>query len=410
MGHDCRKTDLRRNRNFNLLFSGSAVSMLGNRMAALAYPMLVLGLTGSSAAAGVVGFASTLPLFLLYIPFGVLVDQWEPRKALIICESCRGILVSGVVVSLLLGVHSIGLLAVSGLLDGCLTAIDELAEVKIIGVLVPRSQTAKALTRIQAFTSGAGLLGRPLCGLLFGINPTLPFIANGISFVVFIGALGLMRPTGCALKVTEQRISNAKDLAAGITTITADPYLRSALPTIAFGTAIVQELFIIFLVDANANATAPWLIGLAYACAGIGGIGGSLLTKRAIKTFPLGVVLLILWLWPIALFLVVLFHGVFIFGVVVATIAAGGVIANIVLGTYIYRAVQQEMLAQVFAVAKLLTSACLAFGLLIGGLLAQHYGSTDAYLIVFTSAGVVAVAATTIRAMREPPVPDQSTQ
>ena len=51
------ETPLRRNRDFNLLWSGQVLSDLGTRVAEIAMPLLVLALTGSPAKAGIAGFA-----------------------------------------------------------------------------------------------------------------------------------------------------------------------------------------------------------------------------------------------------------------------------------------------------------------------------------------------------------------
>ena len=48
---------LRRNRDFMLLWSGQVVSALGSRVSSVAFPLLVLALTGSPSKAGIVGFA-----------------------------------------------------------------------------------------------------------------------------------------------------------------------------------------------------------------------------------------------------------------------------------------------------------------------------------------------------------------
>jgi hypothetical protein len=53
---------LRRNRDFQLLWGGQAVSLLGSQTSKIAYPLLVLAMTGSPAKAGVAGFAAMLGL------------------------------------------------------------------------------------------------------------------------------------------------------------------------------------------------------------------------------------------------------------------------------------------------------------------------------------------------------------
>ena len=61
---------LRRNRDFQLLWSGQAVSLLGSQMSRIAYPLLVLAMTGSPAKAGIAGFAAMLGYLLFPLPAG----------------------------------------------------------------------------------------------------------------------------------------------------------------------------------------------------------------------------------------------------------------------------------------------------------------------------------------------------
>ncbi|HSR22070.1 MAG TPA: MFS transporter, partial [Candidatus Eisenbacteria bacterium] len=70
---------LRANRDFQLLWSGQAVSVLGSRISAIAYPLLVLGVSGSPAAAGVVGFVGGLPYILFQLPAGAVADRVDRR-------------------------------------------------------------------------------------------------------------------------------------------------------------------------------------------------------------------------------------------------------------------------------------------------------------------------------------------
>ena len=61
---------LRRNRDFVPLQIGQLLSRRA-RVAAIAYPLLVLALTGSPAKAGIVGFARTVPVALFALPPGL---------------------------------------------------------------------------------------------------------------------------------------------------------------------------------------------------------------------------------------------------------------------------------------------------------------------------------------------------
>src|SRR5918912_691415 len=94
---------LRRNRDFLLLWSGQAISELGTRTAWIAYPLLVLALTGSPAKAGIVGFANRFPLVVFSLPAGALVDRWERKRIMLVCDAGRAVGVGSIALSLALG-------------------------------------------------------------------------------------------------------------------------------------------------------------------------------------------------------------------------------------------------------------------------------------------------------------------
>ena len=86
-----------RNRDFLLLQAGQLLSEAGTHSAAIAYPMLVLAVTGSAAQAGVVGFARALSLTLFALPAGVVADRWNRRRLMIAADGVRVLAVGGLV-------------------------------------------------------------------------------------------------------------------------------------------------------------------------------------------------------------------------------------------------------------------------------------------------------------------------
>ena len=85
-----------RNRDFTLLWTSQVASTVGTRITAVAYPLLVLLLTGSPALAGVVAFAQTLPFLLLYLPAGAWIDRWDRRRTMVVCELGRAVALGSV--------------------------------------------------------------------------------------------------------------------------------------------------------------------------------------------------------------------------------------------------------------------------------------------------------------------------
>jgi MFS family permease len=82
---------LRRNRDFMLLWSGQALSGLGSQVSLVAYPLLVLAVTGSAAKAGVVGFARNFPIAALALPAGALVDRVNRKRLMVWSNAVRAL-------------------------------------------------------------------------------------------------------------------------------------------------------------------------------------------------------------------------------------------------------------------------------------------------------------------------------
>src|SRR6266567_3206209 len=84
---------LRRNRDFMLLQTAGLLSSGGSQITAIAYPLLVLALTGSSAKAGIVAFARLLGMAGFSLPAGLAADRWSRRRLMISAHAVRSMAV-----------------------------------------------------------------------------------------------------------------------------------------------------------------------------------------------------------------------------------------------------------------------------------------------------------------------------
>jgi len=89
------ETPLRRNRDFLLLQSGLLLSSSGSQMTAIAYPLLVLALTGSAAKAGAVAFVRLLGMAVASLPAGIAADRWSRRRLMIGAHAVRAVAIGG---------------------------------------------------------------------------------------------------------------------------------------------------------------------------------------------------------------------------------------------------------------------------------------------------------------------------
>src|SRR5260221_13959867 len=86
-----RPRSLWRNRNFLLLWSGQIASWIGTGISQLAFALLTLALSGSPAQAGFVGALNEIPYFILTLPAGVLIDRWDRKRVMLVCEAGRAL-------------------------------------------------------------------------------------------------------------------------------------------------------------------------------------------------------------------------------------------------------------------------------------------------------------------------------
>ena len=169
-------TPLRRNRDFLFLWSGQVVSTIGTRASSVAFPLLVLGLTGSPSKAGLVAFAQTLPFVLLFLPGGAVVDRVDRKRVLLAADVVRALAFATLVAALALDRIRLGHIVAVAFVEGAGFVFFRLAEAAALTKVVPPEQLSTALAQNQARDQGAMLAGAPIGGLLFGLDRTAPFL------------------------------------------------------------------------------------------------------------------------------------------------------------------------------------------------------------------------------------------
>src|SRR5215475_9277616 len=79
-------------RNYRLYFIGQVVSVSGSWMQRVAQSWLVLHLTGSGVALGVVSALQFLPILLIGAWAGLVADRIDRRRLLVLTQSLMGLL------------------------------------------------------------------------------------------------------------------------------------------------------------------------------------------------------------------------------------------------------------------------------------------------------------------------------
>jgi MFS family permease len=384
-----------RNPAFQRLLRASSVSMLGSHVTTIAYPLLVLHLTSSAAEAGWVAFAAIAPSLLVYVLAGALVDRWDPRRAMLVSEIGRGIAIAAVAITLALGMPNVLLLTVAAVVEGVLEVFSNLAERRCVGSVVRQDQVPAALVRLEGRTHVVLLAGRPLGGLLFGLAPILPFLADVTSFIYSVTALARLKSqwpaegkTAPGVPVPGNRLSS--DIRNGISRLHEDRFACFTIITFSAGTLIFQALMMVFLVDAHTQRLSALAIGIALAASGVGGAFGSAAASwlHSRVRYPWIKLQTLIWFLGFAILALLAGPRVILMATVMAVLGFTGAMGNIELDIHLMRNFDKDMLGRVTSMSRLQSLTACAIGPAFGGTLVQEFGINGAmtFLFLITSA------------------------
>jgi MFS family permease len=238
---------LRKNRDFILLWSGQVVSTVGSEVSQLAYPLLVLALTHSPRDAGIVGFARALPFLLLYLPAGAYVDRWDRKLVMLVADAGRALALGSVGLWLALGSPPLAWLAITSFVEGSLFVFFQLSEGAALPQIVPKEQLPQAIAQNQARMQGAGLVGSPLGGALYGLSRLLPFVADAVSYAVSFVTLLFIRPAFQGGREQAQR-NLRSEIGEGLGWLRRQPFLRAITACVAGTNFVHQALSLVLIV------------------------------------------------------------------------------------------------------------------------------------------------------------------
>ena len=394
---------LRDNRPFLLLWSGQAVSTLGSAVSATAMPLLVLGLTGSAASAGLVGFAATLPQALLQLPAGAAVDRWDRKRVMVVCDAGRCLALGALVAALLLGRAGLPLLVAAAFAEGAFAVFFGLAETAAVRHVVPDAHLGPALAQNEARVRGASFAGRPLGGVLYGLGQAVPFVADLVSYVVSLGTL-LLLPGRFAPGRTAPPQRFDREVREGVAWLWAQPFLRTCALLVAASNFAFEALVLALIVLAGSRGAGPAEIGLMLGGFGAGGLLGAAVAPWAqARVAPRTVVVGSTWVWALLAPLLAVAPGIWALAAVAGAMAFVGPLWNVALGTYGLLLTPPELLGRVTSVSRLLAFGAIPLGSLAGGVLLQRAGPVATVAALAGWMLLVALAATAAPSVRRAP-------
>ncbi len=272
-------------RDFALLFSGQAISVVGDALFPVALAFAVLELGGSPSSLGLVLAAQALPLALFALVGGVVGDRLSRQKLMLASDLARAAIQAVAATLLIAGVAEIWHLAVTAALYGAAEAFFRPAAGGLVPRLVPADHLLQANSLIAMSQSLGMVLGPALAGVLIALlGPGSAIAIDAASFVVSAACLLAMtpRPGARADIGDETGAAFLAQLREGWREVTSRVWLRSFLGVLGAYHLIALPCVLALgpvVADRELDGASSWAVIVAMF--GIGSIAGAAIGLRA---------------------------------------------------------------------------------------------------------------------------------
>jgi MFS family permease len=278
---------LREEPQFRLLFTGQALSVLGDRITFVALPFAVLSVGGGAGDIGIVVGATTIPFAVFALLGGVWADRLPRHRVMLVSDLVRMATQAVAAVLLLSGSAEVWHLAALGVAFGTADAFFMPALTGLMPALVPpeRLQEANAM---RSLVLSFGLISGPaVAGVLVAtLGPGGAIAVDAATFAASAAALARLRPA--AVERLERAAPFLRELAEGIGEIRRRPWVRGFLVVLfTYSVVVLPAIFVLgpVLAEEELGGVGAW--ALITAAFGAGSVAGDLLILRFKPSRPL---------------------------------------------------------------------------------------------------------------------------
>ncbi|HEX4746201.1 MAG TPA: MFS transporter [Gaiellaceae bacterium] len=180
--------------NFRLYYASHAIAFAGRWMQQIAAYWLVLELTGSPVAVGALALVQLLPVTVFGLAAGSIVDRFDVRRLIVVCESVMAGLAGVLAALTLAGVVEAWMVYVLMGAQGLFLVVDNPARHTLVYRIVGRGDLANAVALSSGLGTMARVAGPALGGLVVAVaGAGVAFAINAVSYLAVVVAVLAMR-------------------------------------------------------------------------------------------------------------------------------------------------------------------------------------------------------------------------
>ncbi len=168
-----------RTRNFGLLWGAGGLSAIGDQFDLIAFPWLVLMVTGDPSAVGIVLAVGNVPAIFFILVGGSLADRYSPRLIMLASNGIRIALVASLAALVLTELSDLWLIYVFALLKGIADSFYYPAQLAMLPRIVPVELLRQSNAAVRTTTQLSGFIGPSLAGGLIAFFSAGPPSADG---------------------------------------------------------------------------------------------------------------------------------------------------------------------------------------------------------------------------------------
>ena len=376
--------------NFRWLLSSTFVNSIGDGIALAAGPLLVASLTRDPFLVSMAVLSQWLPKLLFGIVGGVAADRFDRRWMVVAVNLARAALLALLVVTIVTGSVSIGLVLVVLFALGTAETFADSASSTLLPSLVRREDLGVANARTQgASVVTNDLLAPPIGAFLFAVGMALPFAVNAAAFA--LGAVLISRMAGSLRSERTEATSVWADTVEGVRWLVGHAPMRTlALTIFTFNVTYGAAWGVLVLYAVERLGMGAVGFGLLTTASAVGALIGTGIYGAVERRFRLGDIM------RVGLLVETGTHLVFAIStsplIALATMVVFGV-HEFVWGTTStvvrQRAVPNALLGRVTGVYRVGTFGGLVIGAPIGGVLARTFDITAPFWFGFIGSAIL---------------------
>ena len=389
-----------RNRDYLLLWSGQALSDIGGAVSELAFPLLVLAITHSPAQAGFVAALRALPATLFSLLAGVLVDRWNRKWVMLVCDAGRALSLASIPVAYALGHLTIWQLSMTAFLEGTLMVVFTLAKTATVPQVVTRAQLTTAVAQEEFVEGTTALFGPSLSGILYTLGAMFPFLTDAISYLISIATLVLMR-TPLKLERPSTHRHVWAEIAEGVLWVWHQPFILTMTLLMGAGAFVFSGNALIIIILAQQQHASAVVIGLIFAFGGVGSMLGSWLAPRLEHRLTVGQsILLARWYFVLSWPLYALAPFPLVLGAIEFGIGFVDPIEDVPYFSHRLKLIPDELKGRVISACRLVPGTMRPLGLALTGILIERIGIFPTIWLAWAWLLVITVIVTVVPQVR----------